>query len=224
MASEKISPEEKLFRMIRSPEQFSPKKEPRRGRFPWEQVKAAGADLFSKWKPLLAGDPKDIAVAAASRRTFSADSLDLSMNLLNRVLAVVLAVVLMMALHSLIWRKNPLKEAAKVLLGAGASDAYKPAEAPAPVSIFLEQEKKRDLFRPYASSGALAAVSSQEALKGLGIVGIYQGKSQEAIVEDKTAKKTYYLKVGDDLRGMKVTKIQNDRVTLQFGDLEVELV
>jgi type II secretory pathway component PulC len=44
------------------------------------------------------------------------------------------------------------------------------------------------------------------------------------MIEDKAAKKTYFLKTGDEIKGMKVKAILKDRVILQYGEEEMELM
>ena len=85
--------------------------------------------------------------------------------------------------------------------------------------------KKRDVFHPY-SGGAAGIAGSNLAVKDLGLAGTYQGQDQrlEAMIEDKSAKKTYFLKEGDEIKGFKVKSILKDRVILQYGDQEIEIM
>jgi type II secretory pathway component PulC len=93
-----------------------------------------------------------------------------------------------------------------------------------PLKVYIEEVKKRDIFRPVQAAGTVAKFSLQGLTKDLVLSGIYQGKYPEAIIEDKTTKKVYFLKEGDEVKGLKVKSILKDRVILQYGEEEVELL
>jgi len=95
-----------------------------------------------------------------------------------------------------------------------------------PVGAYLEDVKKRDIFKPAprTSGGFASAGGLKDLVKDLNLSGIFEGEYPEVIIEDKTAKKSYFLKEGQEIRGMKIKSILKDRVILQYGDEEIELI
>jgi len=87
---------------------------------------------------------------------------------------------------------------------------------------YLEMVQRRDIFTPVVlkSSGPtdtevkkmLAALTAD-----LKLVGISWGDVPEAIIEDKKANKTYFLKTGEMLNTLKVDAISRDKVTFDVG-------
>jgi len=62
-----------------------------------------------------------------------------------------------------------------------------------------------------------AAVSPLSKLTGtLSVVGMNRGGTPEALVEDTQAKRTYFVKVGDQLNGMTVVSIDPQGVTVRY--------
>lgn len=63
----------------------------------------------------------------------------------------------------------------------------------------------------------------QEKVKTLKLVGISWGKDPVAMIEDKSSQQTSFLKVGDSINGVKVKAILSDRAILSHGDAEYDL-
>lgn len=90
-----------------------------------------------------------------------------------------------------------------------------------PYSYYAQQIGKRQLFVPSIGKkeeGASLAksLSLREIMQDFSLIGIMEGKSPQAIIEDKKAKKTYFLNRGDYLDEIKITDIQKDKVTLEY--------
>lgn len=58
----------------------------------------------------------------------------------------------------------------------------------------------------------------------LQLVGIYFSEEPEVIIEDTSEKKTYFLKEGENIKEIKVKSIRQDRVILESGGLDWELM
>lgn len=95
-----------------------------------------------------------------------------------------------------------------------------------PVNIYIEDVKKRDVFKPAprTSGGVVSAEGLKDLIKDLSLSGIFEGEYPEVIIEDKAAKKSFFLKEGQEIKGMKIKAILKDRVILQYGDEEIELI
>lgn len=94
---------------------------------------------------------------------------------------------------------------------------------------YVEMTKKRDIFNrePRAAvEGPVVAdkPAEQQNKANLQLVGIYFSEAPEVIIEDKVKKKTYFLKEGDHFEGIKVKSIRQDRVILESGGAEWELM
>lgn len=218
---EKISPEERLFKAIQETN-----KSAGQGLVHSDSkgLKRIFGNVFRKFIP--AAQIKDAALTASSIiPPVKLHHTDLKK--VNEGLSVVLAILIISSIYYGLRRPN--LSAISGVVSAGSYQA-KSANAIAPLkelAFYAEQVKKRDIFHPAANGIKGAANSNLATLtKDLGVVGIYQplDKPPEAMVEDKTAKKTYFLKEGDEIKGMKVKAILKDRVILRYGEEEMELM
>ena len=55
------------------------------------------------------------------------------------------------------------------------------------------------------------------------MVGINRGKVPEALVEDTEAKRTYFVKVGDEINGLKISAIDVNGVKVTYEGEEAVL-
>ena len=96
---------------------------------------------------------------------------------------------------------------------------------------YTGKASSRNIFgefkEPAAKKGEKPAAQSadnNEAIKALSLVGISWSASPDAIVEDKTKQKTYFLKRGQEFGdGIKVEAIFKNKVVLSLDDQEFEL-
>ncbi len=93
-----------------------------------------------------------------------------------------------------------------------------------PVGVYVQQVKKRDIFRPVTAESAAAGDSLAATNKDFVLSGIYMGPVPQAIITVKPEQKAYFLKEGEDIKGYKVKSIQKNKVILQRGDEEIELL
>ena len=74
-----------------------------------------------------------------------------------------------------------------------------------------------------APSGPQAKSKLEELVGGLTVVGINRGRVPEALIEDAKATRTYFVKIGDDLNGLKVKAIDQNGVTVTYEGEETTL-
>ena len=91
-----------------------------------------------------------------------------------------------------------------------------------PYDYYARQIGKRELFVPYMGKEEGGVSSRKESLtlreitQDLTLIGIMEGENPQAIIEDKKAKKTYFLNRGDYLGEIKINDIQESKVTLEY--------
>ena len=66
-------------------------------------------------------------------------------------------------------------------------------------------------------------ISKEEILKNINLLGIITGDNNQAIIEDKTLKKTYFLYKGDSFGDLKVYDIKESAVILDYKGEKIEL-
>ena len=109
----------------------------------------------------------------------------------------------------------------------------KEAVAPlAETSYYLQKVSSRDIFREgrteqpaqQSPSAATEVAGTAEAVQGLALVGISWSSNPDAIIEDKSKQRTYFVKRGQEAGdGVKVEAIFKDHVVVSYEDHEYEL-
>jgi len=104
-----------------------------------------------------------------------------------------------------------------------------------PLDSYLQMARSRNLFQIGASPAATesdtaapAADTSQKqreekVLSQFRLVGISWSDDPDAMIENKTEAKTYFIKRGQEVGGVSVAAIYKDRVILSYEGTEVEL-
>jgi hypothetical protein len=102
------------------------------------------------------------------------------------------------------------------------------------LSYYQQTLRKRDPFGPPKSPEAVSAENQapgpqaivsapmQDLLKDFKLVGISWGEEPLAMIEDTTGR-TFFLKRGQEVKGMKVQTISKEKVTLTYEGAEGEL-
>lgn len=148
----------------------------------------------------------------------------------NKVLAVIAVLVLIYLSVDFVFRRLEINQIIKKI-SAAKKWSFKegpPAEI-RPFLYYLEMVQRRDIFTPVVLKGSGPTDSEVkkmlEALTAdLKLVGIAWGEIPEAIIEDKKANKTYFLKTGDMLNSLKVDAISKDKVTFDANGEKVYLM
>lgn len=103
------------------------------------------------------------------------------------------------------------------------------------LETYAQLARSRDIFqlgaKPVPPSRDFAAPTQEAALKGrqelllarYRLVGISWADDPDAMIEDKDQGRTFFIKRGHSVDGIRVEAIYKDRVILRDGDVEVEL-
>ena len=118
----------------------------------------------------------------------------------------------------------------KDLHAKAGADSVKPLQE---ASYYLEKVSSRDIFREgkknepaaeAATPASVAVAETAEAVQGLALVGISWSSNPDAIIEDKSVQRTYFVKRGQEVgEGVKVEAIFKDHVVVTYQDREYEL-
>lgn len=88
--------------------------------------------------------------------------------------------------------------------------------------IATEAEETEDDI--YKNKEPLKNIASVEEIKAnLNLLGIVTGENNQAIIEDKNLKKTFFLYKGDNIGEFKVYDIKNNAVILDYKGEKIEL-
>ena len=104
---------------------------------------------------------------------------------------------------------TPLKEEAFYAQKVGARDIFK---------------GKKEAVQQKDNKKEAQAAEANEKLKNLSLVGISWSANPDAIIEDKTAQRTYFVNRGQSVGGgINVSAIFKDKVMLEIDGQEFEL-
>ena len=96
-----------------------------------------------------------------------------------------------------------------------------------PFSFYQEVIKPRDIFRmgqkPSLDSADVISSKAAEASQTLKMVGISWSDQPDAMIEDTKSGKTYFVKKGQMVGDFKVVAVYKDRVTLRYGEENIDL-
>ncbi|MDP8297302.1 MAG: hypothetical protein RAP41_03865 [Candidatus Orphnella occulta] len=98
-----------------------------------------------------------------------------------------------------------------------------------PFLHYLEMVQRRNIFSPIElkqeeEDPKVQEKQLQEMVSKWGLVGISFDNEPMAMIEDKAAKKTYFLKKGDNIGEFKIEGIYENKVVLSYEDNTVELI
>jgi len=221
MMAKEISPEERLFNVIQK-EKTSSSAGRKKITLNPQGLKRFFLGLILRPRTHLQGSDKE-----SEPSVFLSVKLEhIDLKLINKTLGIILFGIIAALIYSALNKKViPLKRLSIVSGSAFQEIGLKLAQDYQPLGSYIEEVKKRDLFHPASTAaGTFSKTSLSSMTKDLSLSGIYQGQHPEVIIEDKAAKKVYFLKQGDEIKGMKVKSILNDRVILQSGEEEIELL
>ncbi len=224
--NKEISPEERLFNAIQEG-----KKGPVR-RVGKKNTGGQG-DFWNKLAALLklSSSSEPSTIAPEGRSSTPA----VNIKIVNAVLAIILILLICWVGYEAVYQRP---EMSRVVVAPAANHSAvlptEPVEEFKPLDVYLEEVKKKDIFHAPAPEPQVAKEEAakpvetgpdiKELIKNLSLAGIYEGQSLEAMIEDKELKKTYFVKPGDEIKGVKVKSVLKDRVILQLGTQEAELL
>ncbi|MFA5272299.1 MAG: hypothetical protein WC412_08220 [Candidatus Omnitrophota bacterium] len=94
-----------------------------------------------------------------------------------------------------------------------------------PYSFYLEGIKNRKIFSSAATEDAQKAIGTVNAdlIKDINLVGIISGDEPQAVIEDKKAQKTYYLRKGQYIGELRLEDILEGKIVLNYNGQNYEL-
>ncbi|HDN86261.1 MAG: hypothetical protein DRP68_02860 [Candidatus Omnitrophota bacterium] len=97
-------------------------------------------------------------------------------------------------------------------------------------SYYLDKVKKRNIFAMVVEKPKIKETEKKELLreveektKNLKLVGIAWSDNPDAMIEDTKVKKTYFVKQGDIINGVRIERIFRDKVVLTYKGEKIEL-
>jgi len=150
---------------------------------------------------------------------------------LNKVFLVVCILLLVYSITDFAFNRPNMKalyqqgELGKTALAEDAPEA----QGHQPVLHYVEMVRRRNAFSPITLAESEEALSGDQTLRkmaeDLSLVGISWHQQQPlAMIEDKNANKTYFLKQGDTIKSFKIKQILKNSVILSFEDETLELM
>lgn len=217
---ENISPEERLFSVIKGRNLQKAKKETKK-REHSQNVRVSGAVL--KWRR----DGQDwVSKVYSSGKNFLWD-VEINIEIINRVLIAVCGALIIFLLVDFIRSTADIKGIyEKISLPLPSELEGETTVLLEPLSVYLDTAAKRDMFQLVPSAkpqlvGTEAEFATDEVVKALSLVGIYWGGfSKRMIIEEKG--KTYFFKeeqssYGPEIEGIWIVSVSelaflNERV------------
>jgi len=132
---------------------------------------------------------------------------------INIILAGIIGVVVIIFIADVfIFKEKPvdLPVVADTRVKVPEAPIEAPKIQPAPIAEKIEESPVKKISR-------------EEILANLNLLGIITGDNNQAIIEDKTLKKTYFLYKGDSLGDLKVYDIKESAVILDYKGEKIEL-
>lgn len=147
---------------------------------------------------------------------------------INGFFSIVLIVLGMAVIYSFHKRGDINKLYERIYKVKASPYREKSIEPFKPLTDYREITSGRNIFLPVekaAKNGEMPNNAAlKELIKDLSLAGIYQGQQSEVMIENKIAKKTYFLKQGDEINGIKIKDILKDRVILEYQGVRAELL
>jgi hypothetical protein len=136
---------------------------------------------------------------------------------INIILVGLIAVVAVIFLADVfVFKKKPPEELVADI------EAKIPQIQPAAVTEKIEVNDSLELPKPDKDMN-IKKVSKEEITGNLNLLGIIIGDNDQAIIEDKALKKTFFLYKGDSLGELKVYDIKDSKVILEYKEDKIEL-
>lgn len=199
--SDRVSPEEKLLRLIRGQKKSQPAVAgPIEGITPKVKlVQQKPADVFSKFTKSLT--PRKVIAAV-----FVLSCILLLVNFIYPFIGL---------------REIKLPEVKQ----SGAQKEPQPRVEIKPFEYYLEGVQGKQIFANAGSAAGQAGPVnlSLDLMKDLNLLGVITGENPQAIIEDKKAQKTYYVNKGQFIGELQVTDIQEGKVILTYNGQNFEM-
>jgi hypothetical protein len=227
--NEQSTPEQQLLKLIEGqgvpgkagPGAKSPAK-PKGASFSFSRVRQTLAASLSFWK------------RGAKKRSYAAKRAMFTISEVNKALVVATGFLFLYVVFDAVASARNLQRPTTF---APMKDGRPkiPKETVAPLeetSYYLQKVGARDIFREgkkqesavQQAPSAAVVTEDAEAVRSLALVGISWSSNPDAIIEDKSKQRTYFVKRGQEVGdGVKVEAIFKDHVVVTYEDREYEL-
>ncbi len=210
MAKEKMTPEERLLKIIENPQGSSDLKKDIKK----QKIKFNIKRWFISLKNL---KPKKIKFKMPT----------LNLQFVNKALIILLVIVFALFIFDFIRDKLKLNQRFKVIeeFESGIDEIQEEAQAKINLAGIVREAKKRNIFTltETASVDETTPAKPEKKISNLKLVGILWSNNPQVMIEDTQDNNTYFVSEGQDISGWKVKKIYQDRVILENKEGEWEL-
>jgi len=238
MAKENVSPEERLFNIIQkskkanSTGEYNDKSD--KLKLNLESIGLLKRLITYRIKQAFGGFKNKFMVEQGSMKALSLALpirfYDVDLKVINKLLTILISVLVATSIYYVVSGKPNVSRIANMVSGIKVQAVKgKDIETLKPLNFYADEVRKRNIFSAVSSEPAggraeFVASGLQEVTKNLSLVGIYMGMYPEAMIEDKTEKKTYFLKQGNEIKGVKLKEILPDRIILEYKGEEMEFM
>ncbi len=235
MVQPKPTPEEQLLKLIENPDAKKASGNPAAGKAPGNKKSGSPFQVFAKIPGFV--DYLKTRFQKSGKGTATAVALDIKW--VNKAL---IGVVFMAGFYLLLDMMILKSSRADFLSQVSVSDAVYPigngpAAVPKDVVYYKDPLKKRNPFLPPGTQSSAPVLQETtlttapgpstnkiaEVLQGMKLVGISWGAEPLAMLEDSTSGRTYFLKSGQEVRGVKIQSISKEKVVVTYEGEEGEL-
>ncbi|MBI4313651.1 MAG: hypothetical protein HY594_02425 [Candidatus Omnitrophica bacterium] len=153
----------------------------------------------------------------------------------NRLLTLAILLLGLYLISDLVGARKANRSSSRGVSASGAAasggtGATKPDDYLRPMSVYIQSASRRN---PFTEPGAPPAETvakpkpdeqrAKTAAQGLAVVGIDRSGTPRALIEDSAQHRTYFVRVGEEINGMKVKSISSSGVVLNLEGEDVEL-
>lgn len=225
-----LTPEQQLLKLIEEQNKAGAKAQPvssrsaaaprKPAKFSLSNFAGAATGMFSFWK------------RKAKKKSYTKKA-SFGLAEANKVLVVAVALLLVYVVFDAVASARNLQRPPnfvppKDLRSTAKVDAVQPLEE---TSYYLQKISSRDIFKEgrkeevvVETAPAKPVEEAAEAVQNLALVGISWSSNPDAIIEDKSSQRTYFVKRGQMAgEAVKVEAIFKDHVVVTFEDKEYEL-
>lgn len=210
--AEKMTPEEKLLKLIEGPASDLKGMRAAKKRFKFNVLKSSIKQVFTS--------------AKAKFKSYL-----FNIKFINQVLMGVSLVLSIYLIFDFIKGKPNLNQVYAYSQQVSRAPKIKPADLEGKIlnlSDILSQIDKRDIFHFIPIKKEEKVPPAKEVfnslVSNLKLVGIIWGKSPQAMIEDKKENKTWLINPGDKIGEIIVRQILRDRVILSYQEYDMELM
>ena len=153
-----------------------------------------------------------------------------NLKVLNKVFLVISIIILACSVVDFVFGRPNIEGIYERIkpIKAMQAEAALVQEETRPFLHYLEMVRRRNIFGPIELKPKAEPEDKkktlQDLVKDLSLVGISWEEEPIAMIEDKSANKTYFLKTGDLINKFKVDEILKDKVILRLGEETIDLM